>query len=102
MAMIRACSYKATIKTPLPPSNYSSILVTLNQNGQNLVTKTKSQLSLGDDAVTLELTQAETALFSAPGKALLQIRCYRTAYDAPGSMLWPIDVYPVNDERILS
>lgn len=101
MGIRRACSYTATIKTPVAPSGYSAILVTVQQDGANLVTKTKTGLTIGNDAVTLKLTQAETAQFTAGKKAFLQIRCYKSAYDAPGSKCWPLDVWPALDDRIL-
>ena len=102
MGMRRACSYQATIRTPQAPSAYSAMLLTIQQNGQNLINKTKSELTLGTTDVTLNLTQAETAQFVAGKPALLQLRCYASATDAPGSKQWAIDVYEVNNDQILS
>ena len=74
MAIRRACTYKAVITLPYAPSHYSAILVTLQQNGINLINKNKSQLTVGTADVTLNLTQQETAQFEAGTPAYLQIR----------------------------
>ena len=102
MGIRRACSYKAVFKTPLAPSNYSKILVTVQQDGNNLISKNQSALTIGTDSVTLKLTQAETSLFEAGKRAFVQIRCYASAYDAPGSKAWPVEVWPALDDQILS
>lgn len=102
MGIRRACSYKAVIKTPLAPSNYSKILVTVQQDGNNLISKNQSALTIGTDSVTMNLTQAETSLFEAGKRAFVQIRCYASAYDAPGSKAWPVEVWPALDDQILS
>ena len=102
MGIRRACSYKAVFKTPLAPSNYSKILVTVQQDGNNLISKNQSALTIGTDSVTMNLTQAETSLFEAGKRAFVQIRCYASAYDAPGSKAWPVEVWPAMDDQILS
>lgn len=101
MAIIRCCSYTAGIKTPINPAEYSKILVTFSQDKKKIVVKGKAELTLQEDAVKVQLTQEETALFSAPGTALLQLRAYKSEYDAPGSRMWAIPVYPTNNEEIL-
>ena len=101
MAIIRCCSYTAGIKTPIDPDEYSEILVTFSQNKKQIIVKNKAALTLQEDAVKVQLTQEETALFSAPGTALLQLRAYKSEYDAPGSKMWAIPVYPTNNEEIL-
>ena len=102
MGIRRACSYKAVFKTPLAPSNYSKILVTVQQDGNNLISKNQAALTIGTDSVTLNLTQTETAQFEAGKRAFVQIRCYASAYDAPGSKAWPVEVWPALDDQILS
>ena len=102
MGIRRACSYKAVFKTPLAPSNYSKILVTVQQDVNNLISKNQSALTIGTDSVTMNLTQAETSLFEAGKRAFVQIRCYASAYDAPGSKAWPVEVWPAMDDQILS
>lgn len=102
MCIIRCCSYAAGIKLPKAPSEYSKIIVTFSQNGEILVVKNKSDLTLQSDSIKVQLTQQETALFNAPGVALMQVRTYKSVYDAPGSRMWAIQVYPTNNEVILS
>lgn len=102
MGIRRACSYKAVFKTPLAPSQYSKILVTVQQDGNNLISKNQSALTIGTDSVTMNLTQNETAQFEAGKRAFVQIRCYASAYDAPGSKAWPVEVWPALDDQILS
>ena len=101
MAIRRACSYEATIKTPVAPSNYSAILVTFQQGGVNLVEKERSELTLTDSAVVVKLTLAETALFEAKKKAFMQVRCYASTYDAPGSAVWSIPVEEALNDEVL-
>ena len=101
MAIKRACSYQATIRTPKAPDTYSSILVTFQQDNENLIQKDLSELECDENYVIVNLTQEETALFTALIPAYLQIRCYAAEYDAPGSKIWPIDVYPALDDQIL-
>lgn len=101
MGIRRACSYQATFQTPKPPSNYSEILVTFSQNGQNLINKSRYQLAVEEYAVTAQLTQEETALFEAGTPAQIQIRCFGAVYDAPGSAVFSVDVWPALDDTIL-
>lgn len=110
MAIRRACSYKATIKTPLAPSEYSAIRVTFSQNDAAVLSKNlgDSGLTISGDYVIVQLSQSETLQFSAvnnsrqPAYALLQIRCYRSTYDAPGSRIWALPVYRSLNEEVLS
>jgi hypothetical protein len=101
MALRRACSYEATIKTPVAPSNYSAILVTFQQGGVNLVEKTLQDLTLTATSIIVKLTQEETALFEAKKKAYLQVRCYASTYDAPGSAVWDIPVEAALNDEVL-
>lgn len=101
MAIRRACSYQATFQTPAAPANYSAILVTIQQDGQNLISKDLSQLTIEDDTVILKLNQEETAQL-APGPALIQIRCFASEFDAPGSGLFGVEVLQSLDDQILS
>lgn len=102
MGLRRACTYQATIRTPKAPSNYSKFLLTIQQNGQNLINKTQADLQTDATSVIVTLTQAETAQFVAGVPALLQLRCYASADEAPGSKAWSIDVYPALNDQILS
>ena len=101
MGIRRACSYQATFQTPKPPANYSEILVTFAQNGQNLINKQRYQLAVEDYTVTAQLTQEETALFEAGTPAQVQIRCFGAVYDAPGSAVFSVDVWPALNDVIL-
>jgi len=101
--IIRACSYNCSIKTPEAPSQYSEILVSFSQDQQTLI-----DIALGDagmdttaDAVQVHLSQEETAQFSAPGVVYMQIRCYKSTYNAPGSKLFQIPVVPALNDEIL-
>lgn len=104
-AIHRAGTFPATIKTPQPPAEYSIIRVSFAQ-GQRLIV----EKSIGDEGVTLTedtvevvLTQAETLLFQPSAgspmgaitgpMAYMQIRCYKSATDAPASAVWPLPVY---------
>ena len=100
MAFRRACSYEATIKTPVDPSTYSAIVVTFKQ-GETVVQKTLPDLTLTATSVVVKLTQAETAAFTAHKKVHLQIRCYAATYDAPGSKIWSLPVEDALDDEVL-
>lgn len=102
MAIKRACSYTATIKTPVVPSEYTAILVTFSQNGTNLIEKDETQVTLTDDAIVVNLDQTETKQFTACAKAFLQVRCFKSQYDAPGSAIWAIPVWPALNDEVLS
>lgn len=101
MGIRRACSYQATFQTPQPPSNYSDILVTFSQNGQNLINKTRYQLAVEEYSVTAQLTQEETKLFAAGTPAQVQIRCFGAVYDAPGSAVFSVEVWPALNDTVL-
>lgn len=101
MAMTRACSYTLTIETPQDPSVYSSVLITFAQDGVNVIQKNKSQLTIEGNKIIVQLTQAETKQFACGKKAYIQIRCYKAQYEAPGSLVWAVDVYPALDDVIL-
>ena len=114
MAIHRAGTYTATIKTPQAPSQYSKIRITFSQNQQEILSKNKSDsgVTLGTDAVEITLTQNETLLFrpSAPSPmgspsgapAFMQIRCYKGALDAPASACWMLEVFDALNQEVLS
>ena len=102
MALRRACSYQANIKTPEAPDTYSAILVTFQQNQQNLFNLDKSQLIVGEELVTVQLDQEQTRQFQAGVPAFLQIRAFKSQYEAPGSKVWTLDVYPALNDEVLS
>lgn len=109
--IIRACAYNAVIRTAINPTEYSKILVTFAQDQQILIEKTENELTIGDDGVVVSLTQEETLLFKPSAKsvmgrrigspAYLQIRAYKSAYDAPGSKQFEIDVLDSQSEEVL-
>lgn len=101
MGIRRACSYQVRITTPKPPSEYSAILVTVQQNGNNIINKPLSSLETDTKYVYMMLNQEETKQFYAGIPAYLQIRCFTSEYDAPGSKCWPIDVWPALNDTIL-
>lgn len=101
MPIVQNCSYVATIQPPLPPDSYSAILVTIAQDGRVLINKNLADLTLQDGLIYVELTQAETALFKSGIPALLQIRCYHSPFNAPGSQIWPVDVWPALNKEVL-
>lgn len=101
MAIIRACSYEATIETPKDPTTYSAVLVTFQQDGTNLINLTEDDISISDNKIIVQLDQEQTKLFACGKKALLQIRCYASQYDAPGSAVWAIDVCPALNDEVL-
>lgn len=102
MALRRACSYQATFKTPEDPSNYSAILVTMRQDGVNLINKDENDLTIDGDVVVLNLDQDETKVFTAGRPALIQIRCYESQYNAPGSAVFAVDVGEALNDTTLS
>ena len=52
-------------------------------------------------AVTAQLTQEETSLFEAGTPAQIQIRCFGAVYDAPGSAVFSVDVWPALNDTVL-
>ena len=101
MGIRRACSAAFTFYTPKAPSNYSDILVTVNQSGRTLINKYRANLETTENSVILRLTQEETKQFEANIPAEIQIRCYGSTYDAPGSAVYAMDVWPALNDVIL-
>ena len=99
--MIRACSYSCTIKPPKDPAEYSAVLVTVAQDGVNLINKDLSDLEISGASYILTLTQQETKLFTAGKPAWLQMRCFISDDDVDGHVPYPIDVFPALNDQIL-
>ena len=102
MAIIRACSYTATIQPPEDPTNYSKILVTFQQDGTNKINLDEGDVTLSDGKIIVQLDQTQTKLLTCGKKVLMQIRCYKSQYVAPGSAVWAIDVWPALNDEVLS
>lgn len=100
--IIRACSYTATIEAPENPTGYSAILVAFQQDGVNKIEKNKSHLTFENNNIIVKLTQEETKLFACGKQVFMQIRCYKSQYNAPGSRIWAINVCPALDDEVLS
>ena len=82
MAFRRACSYEATIKTPVSPSEYSAILVTFKQ-GDVAVQKRLADLELTLTSVIVRLKQEETALLEKTSSITRKsLTAFRTASGA--------------------
>lgn len=101
MALRRACSCQYTIQPPEDPTTYTAVLVTFQQNGINIINKTLADLTIEGDAFIVQLTQTETAQFEAGKQAWMQMRCFVSDVEAPGSPVWPIDVFPALNDTIL-
>lgn len=104
MAIRRACSYEATFGTKINPSTYSAILVTFSQDDQIIINKSIGDpgVTINSDSVVVTLSQEETLLFKAGETAFVQIRCYKSTYDAPGSRVWAVEVFKSLNEEVLS
>ena len=100
MGIRRACAYKLRITTPAAPENYSAMLVTFQQDQVNIINKSLEDLTIDGDAVVCNLTQEETKLFHE-GWALVQARCFASDYDAPGSKILKLQVWPALDDTVL-
>lgn len=102
MAVIRrVCSWACTVKTPKAPSTYSEILVTFEQNQQVVINKTQDDITIGTEDIEIDLTQEETALLDGDSFCYMQVRCYASEYDAPGSAIFKIPVQRALSEEIL-
>ena len=100
--MRRATSHPFTWKLPRAADSYSELLVVLEQKGKIIIKKTKDELKLVGNRVTLILTQEETLLFEANAPAYIQLRAYSSPTDAPASKIWKIRVYRSLDEEVLT
>lgn len=100
--MRRATSHDFSFNLPRDADFYSEILVTLAQNGEEIINKRKAELQLNGPVVSLSLTQEETLRFEAGVPAYVQIRAYATPTEAPGSRVWKIPVYASLNEEVLS
>lgn len=100
MAILRACSYQATIELPEPPENYTAILVTLSQEGVT-IEKDQDDLVTEENSIIFQLDQNETKQLTACKHAYMQVRCYKSQYEAPGSKVWVLDVCASLNEDVL-
>lgn len=110
----RAGTYPVTIKTPLPPAQYSKIFVTFAQDNAVVVEKKlgDSGFVINGDRVEVTLTQNETLLFKPSAstpmgrergmRAFMQCRCYKNSLDAPASCTWPLEVYDALKAEVIS
>ena len=114
MEIRRACSYAATITTPEAPGEYSAILVSFAQD-QQIVHSFElgdPEIVVNESDVTVQLSQEQTKVFlpsagspmgtQTVGPVYLQLRCYKSTYDAPGSKTWAIEVYDSLEMEVLS
>ena len=100
MAFRRACSYSATITPPEAPETYTDGLVTFKQD-DTVINKALADLTVSGNDFVVQLTQEETAAFTAGKRLFMQIRLFAETYNAPGSAAWPIDVLPALNDQIL-
>lgn len=101
MSIRRACSYTGTFTLPDAASSYSALVVAISQNKQLIIKKTKADLELSGNEAAIKLTQQETLRLAAGTPAQIQIRAYKSDYEAPGSKIYTVDVYPSIDEEVL-
>ena len=112
-AIHRAGTFPVTIKTPKPPAEYSIIRVSFAQGQRLIVEKTNGDegFTVGEDRVEVVLTQAETLAFEPTAgspmgavtgpMAFMQIRCYKSAMEAPASKVWGIQVYDSLNQEVM-
>ena len=99
--MRRATSHPFSWQLPRDANEYSAIVVTLEQNGEIILNKTKNDMEIEGNKVRLVLTQEETLLFEKDEPAYVQIRAYRNPKDAPGSKIYKIQVHRSINEEVL-
>lgn len=109
--MKRACSYNVAVATSVDARTYSKILVTFAQDQEILITKTEADFDVQEAGFTVQLSQEETLQFRPSLKSVMgrrigspvymQVRAYRTNYDAPGSDNYEIDVIDSHSEEVL-
>lgn len=101
MLFIRSCSYVATFTPPQPPDTYSKIQVTMSQDEDVVINKDLEDLECDETRVIFRLSQEETKLFKAGITAEIQIKCFKSTYDAPGSAVFSFPVYDALNDNIL-
>ena len=107
----RACSYTAVIRCAVDPIEYSKILVTFAQDQNIVIEKTEQDMTINDDSIIVELSQNETLQFRPTGKSVMgrrtgspvymQIRAYKSVYEAPGSKQFALEVVDCQSEEVL-
>ena len=91
-----------TLPDEVPVDSLSKVLLTYSQNGNTILEKSLSDLTIDTTKNTLsyELTQAETNLF-APGKALIQLRAkHNNGAVLESQMVWLTIKPALNSEAI--
>ena len=111
--MIRATTPKHMFIFDTDPTIYSKILITYQQNGQNILEKTKDDLSFEEVespctgetkfAAWFRLTQEESNKFKAgPGKqVIVQVRALTTDNEALASDKKTFNVQDVLNDEVL-
>lgn len=78
------------------PDDFADILIVISQNGERLITRHKSDCTIEEGVVSIELTQEETALLQE-GVACTQIRGI-----TPGGKVHASGIIEFNAEDVLS
>lgn len=95
--MRRGTTPTHTFEIPISPDDIKEIEITYQQNRKNILQKYKSDCVLGENLVSVTLTQEETFLFSENEIVKIQIRFL----DKYGN-IYPTPVFRVSCEECLS
>ena len=108
--MYRASTPKHVFTFDFNPDRYfKRIQITYAQDNEIILTKEKEDLVFDTKetacgtayTASFQLTQEETKLFEAGTPAQVQIRCFGAIYDAPGSAVFSVDVWPALNDTVL-
>ncbi len=98
--MIRYTTPTLTFKLPFESSYVTTAFVTIEQRNLS-IEKTLDDCEVGDDTITLTLSQEDTGKLEAKTETLVQLRCKGTDGKAYASKKFKIEVDDVLKDGII-
>ena len=100
--MIQGTTPTHAFKVPIDTAIISNVRITYAQNGSVVLTKEKEDCKMGENLVSVKLTQEETFNFDEELPVDIQIRILTTGGDALASKVERVPLLTVLDGEVLS
>lgn len=99
--MIRGTTPTICFKLPLPNDQISECWLTINQRGEEVITKTKSDITYDGEKYSVKMTQEETLQLDDSQYAEIQLRLRTASGDALASKVARVDVLKILKEGVI-
>ena len=101
--MIRGTTPTYTFDIPLDASSIADLRLSFAQEGTELVKKTKNDVKLEGQKITIKLTQEDTLKFDHEKSAVqIQLRVLTTGGDVMTSNIMTVNVWQSLNEEVLT